>query len=77
MAIENKKTLDWIKFVIYIITLIVAVTLAYGQIDRRVTILEVKQEKKVDGEELQLKLKQWKNEIVVEIRNEIKNLRNK
>ena len=72
MAEKNRNTLDWIKFAIYIITMVVSLTLAYGVLDRRVTILEVTQERKVDGEQLQLLLKQWKDEIIQEIRREVK-----
>lgn len=69
---SNKNvTYDILKLVLYAGSLIVVSLLFFGNADKRLTIVETKLEQKVDGEKLQVQLKQWKEEII----NEIKNLK--
>ncbi len=68
---EEKKN-EWIKWsittLIQIILIAVSVVMAYSSLDKRVAIIEAEQHHKVDGEELQKRLKEWKNEIISEIK---------
>ena len=79
--VKNNGVIDnlgeWVRWIIAVainvIIMVVAIMTAYGSLDKRVTILEVKQEKKIDGVLLEQKLNEWKKEIVHEIKEAIKN----
>ena len=75
MAESKLDTKWWVNIIIQIVVYVVAVMVAYGTLDKRVTILETKQERKVDGEELQKQLKKWKDEIVLEVKEAIKEVK--
>jgi GTP-binding protein EngB required for normal cell division len=45
---KNRINYDVAKFLLYAVTLIVSVVLAYGNIDKRVTIIETEMQHKVD-----------------------------
>lgn len=73
MTIEEKRiNAEWIRWgillVVNIILIVSSILMAYGSLDKRVTVLETKQEAKIDGETLQIQLKLWKNEIISEIK---------
>ncbi len=65
------KKVEWVKWsistLIQIILIVVSIVLAYGTLDKRITVIGAEQQRKVDGEELHKQLKQWKNEIINEI----------
>lgn len=79
-GIVNKGVAEWIRWIIIVainvIIMVVSIMLAYGTLDKRITILEVRQEKKIDGVILEQKLQQWKHDIVEEIKEAIKNNNN-
>ncbi|MBK7979250.1 MAG: hypothetical protein IPK06_04405 [Ignavibacteriae bacterium] len=75
---EKKENAEWIRWVILLVInvmiIVSSVILAYGSLDKRVTVLETRQEKNIDGEELQKQLKAWKNEIIEQMKEEISRL---
>lgn len=75
---EKKESAEWIRWAILLVLnvmiIVSSVILAYGSIDKRVTVLETRQEKNIDGEELQKQLKAWKNEIIEQMKEEISRL---
>lgn len=69
---ELKKTTEIIKDVLYIIGIIAAVVLAYGALDKRVTILE---SSSVTKQELYDKLEYLRLEIKKDIKEAIKEIK--
>lgn len=73
MATTEKNTSEWIKIAMQFIFYVIMIVVAYGALDKRVTVLETKQETYVNGENLQKMLKEWKTEIVKEMKEEFRN----
>jgi hypothetical protein len=77
---QNKESGQWMRWMIVIfvdiIIVIVSVILAFASLDNRLVVVETKQEQKVDGERMQIMLKDWKDEIINEIKGELKNMGN-
>lgn len=69
---EIKKTTEIVKDVLYIIGIIVAVVLAYGALDKRVTILE---SSSVTKQELYDKLEYLRLEIKKDIKEALKEIK--
>jgi hypothetical protein len=69
---KNKFNLEIIKFSLYVISLVITVVLAYGALDKRVTILETEMQHKVDYEKLFQKLDLVKEDLAKKIEDEMR-----
>ena len=69
-----KYSMDVIKFVIYLITLIIGIVAAYNSLDRRLSVIETEMEYKVDIGKLLEKLDMVKVEINNKIETEIRKI---
>ena len=76
MAESKLDTKWWVNIIIQIVVYVVAVMVAYGTLDKRLTTVEVKQEAKVDGERLERQLNQVKDDIIKEMKKELEELKN-
>ena len=77
MTDTEKKpiTIEFIKFIIYIVSLAVAVVIFYGAIDRRVTVIETELKFKVDEKALFEKLDKLKEDLGKKIETEIEKIK--
>ncbi len=66
-----KYSIDIIKFVIYLVTLIIGILAAYNSLDKRLSIIETEMQYKVDIGKLLEKLDMVKVEINNKIETEI------
>jgi hypothetical protein len=76
MSEDIKKRFDeWIRWgVMLALSLFFAyagATTVVNALDKRVTIIETRQEQKVDKVLLEQKLKEWKDEIIKEVKDQI------
>lgn len=71
---KNKLNLELLKFIIYLVTIVISVTLAYGAIDKRVTVLESEMQHKVDYIKLFEKIDLVKEDLAIKIEVEVKKL---
>ena len=69
-----KHTIDIVKFVIYLITLIIGIVVAYNSLDKRLSIIETQMQYKVDVSILLEKLDMVKMEINNKIETEIRKI---
>jgi len=74
--IKQRSAIEAIKFVLYIVSLVIAAMLFYGAIDKRVTILETEMPHKVDQEQLFDRLEDFKQDINNKIELEVRKLKN-
>jgi len=76
MSLKNNG--EWTRWLIAIfinvLIIVASIIMAYGNLDKRLVVVETRQEQKVDGERMQMLLKVWKDEIIKEIKTELKNL---
>lgn len=70
--IDSEKARGWLRDVIYIIILIISVIMAYGMLDKRITVVETEQKYKISRQELYNKLDELKKDLL----DEIKSLKN-
>ncbi len=70
-----KYTIDIVKFVIYLITLIIGIVVAYNSLDKRLSIIETQMQYKVDVSILLEKLDMVKVEINNKIETEIRKIK--
>ena len=75
MAEQKLDTKWWVSVIIQIIVYVVAVMVAYGNLDKRLVTVEIKQETKVDGERLEKQLNQVKQDILNEMKKEFNELK--
>ena len=68
---KKPLTIEVLKFIIYIVSIAVAVVIFYGSLDRRVTIVETEMIHKVDDKKLFEKLDQLKEDLSAKIETEI------
>jgi|GEM_PF-3120562 len=71
----NLLSTESVKSLIYIATVIISIMLFYGAIDKRVVVLETKNDNKISRDELYEKLDNLKNDINSKIETEIKMLK--
>ena len=73
---ENKIKLiiELIKFVLYLVSLIIAVTFAYNSLDKRLSVIEAEMQHKVDLSILLEKLDMVKYEISKKMKTEVEKL---
>ena len=69
-----KYSIDIIKFVIYLITLIIGILAAYNSLDKRLSVIETEMQYKVDIGKLLEKLDMVKVEINTKIETEIRKI---
>ncbi len=69
-----KYTIDIVKFVVYLITLIIGIVVAYNSLDKRLSIIETQMQYKVDVSILLEKLDMVKVEINNKIETEIRKI---
>ncbi len=72
-----KYSIDIIKFVIYLITLIIGILAAYNSLDKRLSVIETEMQYKVDIGKLLEKLDMVKIEINTKIETEIRKISSK
>lgn len=72
---KKPLTFEVIKFVIWIISLAVAVMVFYGSMDRRVTVVETELRFKVDEKALFEKLDKFKESLEKKIETEIQKVK--
>jgi hypothetical protein len=70
-----KYTIDIAKFIIYLITLIIGIVIAYNSLDKRLSIIETQMQYKVDVNILLEKLDMVKVEINNKIETEIRKIK--
>ena len=70
-----KYTIDIIKFIIYLITLIIGIVVAYNSLDKRLSVIETEMQYKVDIGKLVEKLDMVKIEINNKIETEIRKIK--
>ena len=72
-----KYTIDIVKFIIYLITLIIGIVIAYNSLDKRLSVIETQMQYKVDVSILLEKLDMVKVEINNKIETEIRKITSK
>ena len=72
-----KYTIDIVKFVIYLITLIIGIVIAFNSLDKRLSVIETQMQYKVDVSILLEKLDMVKVEINNKIETEIRKITSK
>lgn len=78
MSQEKKPvTIELVKFVVYIISIVISFMLFYGAVDRRLTIVETEMLHKVDDRKLFEKLDQLKEDLAKKIETEIQKVNRK
>ena len=69
-----KYSIDIVKFIIYLITLIIGIVIAFNSLDKRLSVIETQMQYKVDTSILLGKLDMVKIEINNKIETEIKSI---
>ena len=76
MPEEKKITyIELTKFAIYVVTLIIAIMLFYGEMDKKVTIIQAEMAHKVDDTKLFERLDQLKEDLSRKIEIEIQKIK--
>lgn len=72
---KKPVTIELIKFIIYVISLVITIMVFYGGIDKRLTIVETEMIHKVDDRKLFEKLDQLKEDLSRKIEIEIQKVK--
>jgi hypothetical protein len=77
MTNSEKKpvTIELVKFVVYIVSIVISFMLFYGAVDKRLTIVETEMLHKVDDRKLFEKLDQLKEDLSKKIESEIQKVK--
>lgn len=72
---KNPVTIELVKFILYVISIVISLMLFWGAVDKRLTIVETEMDHKVDDKKLFEKLDQLKEDISKKIESEIQKVK--